>query len=147
MESRVAVSVAAVAVVMATSHPALGAGRAPQHPATAARSQQLALAEGDVPKTTVRVTPLVRLTRGDARGVVTVERHTDNRMLRVIIESENYYSRSDVQLDGEDASRIHAFYWQDLPPGSYRVTVYVYGTSGLRGSTSVGRTDLLSTDR
>jgi hypothetical protein len=41
------------------------------------------------PKLTVRVSPLVRLTRGDARGVVTVPRHADNRMLRVVLESED----------------------------------------------------------
>jgi hypothetical protein len=65
----------------------------------------------------------------------------------VIIESEDYYSRTDVQLDGADAPESHALYWRDLPPGSYRVTVRVYGTAGLRGSTSIGSTDLISTER
>jgi hypothetical protein len=95
-------------------------------------------AAGDAPKLTVRVAPLVHLTRGDTRGVVVVPRHADNRLLRVILESEDYYSRSDIQLDGQDAPQDYPLYWRDLPPGSYSVTIRVYGTAGLRGSTSIG---------
>jgi len=97
-------------------------------------------AAGDTPKLTVRVAPLVRLTRGDAHGVVIVPRHADNRLLRVIIESDDYYSSSDIQLDGEDAPQNHLLYWRDLPPGFYSVTVRVYGTTGLRQSTSIHST-------
>jgi hypothetical protein len=69
---------------------------------------------------------------------VVVPRHADNRLLRVILESEDYYSRSDIQLDGQDAPQDYPLYWRDLPPGSYSVTIRVYGTAGLRGSTSIG---------
>jgi hypothetical protein len=92
----------------------------------------------DDSKVTVRVTPLVRLDRGDARGLVMVPRHSDNRVLRVILESEDYYSRSDIQLDGEEAARSHNLYWRGLPPGIYWVTVEVYGSTGLRDSTYLG---------
>ena len=92
----------------------------------------------EAPKLTVRVTPLVRLTRGDARGLVTVPRHHDNRVLRVILESEDYYSRSDIQLDGEEAAQNHHLYWRNLPHGSYWVTVEVPGSTGLRDSEHVG---------
>jgi hypothetical protein len=138
MTPRTAVSVAAVAltaVTVAMSHPVLGAAR---------DTKQLRTAAVDAPKLTVRVTPLVHLTRGDARGMVSVPRHLDNRVLRVIIESADYYSLSDVQLDGESAPQSHWFYWRDLAPGSYRVTVHVYGTDGLRGSTSIGRAESIS---
>ena len=130
MAPRVAVCIAAVALTMAMSHPAVGAAR-----------------DSDVPKLTVRVTPLMRVTRGDARGVVSVPRHAANRVLRIILESEFYYTRSDVQLDGEDAPQTHAFYWRDLPPGFYRVTVQVYGTDGLRDSTSIGAPASISQER
>jgi len=123
------------------SHAVLGFEPDTHRPASAARPAQLQAAAVDVPRLTVRVTPLVRLTRGDARGVVTVPRHADNRVLRVVLESEDYYTVSDIQLDGEDAPQSHSFYWRDLPPGFYRVTVRVYGTDGLRGSTSIGSTE------
>jgi hypothetical protein len=144
MTPRAAVSVAGVAIIVAFSHPVLGAARDTHRPASATRLTQLPTAAVDVPKLTVRVTPLVRLTRGDARGVVSVPRHVNNRVLRVILESEDYYSLSEVQLDGEDAPQSHSLYWRDLPPGSYRVTVHVYGTDGLRGSTSIGSTESIS---
>jgi hypothetical protein len=126
MTPRAAVSVAVVALIVGMSHPT---------------------AAGEVPKLTVRFTPLVRVTPGEARGVVTVPRHLDNRVLRVILESDDYYSLSAVQLDGEDAPLSHSFSWRDLPPGSYRVTVQVYGTGGLRDSTSIGSTASISQER
>ena len=127
MTTRAAVTLAAVALVVTMS--------------------QSVLSAVDFPKPTIRFTPLVRLTRGDAQGVVTVPRHADNRVLRVILESEDYYSLSEVQLDGVDAPLSHSFHWQSLPSGSYRVTVHVYGTDGLRSSTSTGSTDLISRER
>ena len=92
----------------------------------------------DDSKLTVRVTPLVRMSRGEARGLVMVPRHSDNRVLRVILESEDYYSRSDIQLDGEEAARSHNLHWRSLPPGIYWVTVEVYGSTGLRDSAPSG---------
>ena len=86
---------------------------------------------------TVRVTPLMVLVGSDARGLITVPRHSENRLVRVILESVDYYSSSDVPLDGANAAQNHFFYWRQLPPGSYEVTVEVYGVTGLRESTRV----------
>ena len=89
-------------------------------------------------KLTVRVTPLVVLAPTNARGLVRVPRHADNRLLRVVLESENYYSSSDIELQGADAAQTHLFNWRALPPGSYRVRVEIYGPAGLRDSTQAG---------
>jgi hypothetical protein len=113
----------------------------------ARRDSQPQSAPADHSRLTVRVTPLVRLTRGDARGVVIVPRDADNRVLRVILESEDYYSRSDIQLDGEDAALSYPVSWRDLPPGSYCVTAQVYGRTGMRTSASIGSIDALQKDR
>ena len=115
--------------------------------AVLALTHECVLNAADGPTLTVRVTPLVRLTRGDARGVVTVPRHADNRMLRVVLESENYYTLSEVRLDGEDAAQNHLFYWRDLPSGSYCVTVQIYSATGLRDATSIGNIHALSHER
>jgi hypothetical protein len=143
---RAVVSVAAVALTLGMSDPVFCAAPSPHRPASTQHRAQSQTA-ADLPKLTVRVTPLVRLTQGDARGVVSVPRHAENRMLRVILESDDYYSLSDRQLDGDDAPLSHSFYWRDLAPGSYRVTVYVYGTDGLRSSTSIGSTASISVER
>jgi hypothetical protein len=104
-------------------------------------------AADDVAKLTVRLTPVVRVTRGDARAVVTVPRHADNRVLRVSLESEDYSTVSEVPLEGEDAPVNHLFYWHDLPPGSYSVTVQVYGRIGLRDSISTGNAHVVPRER
>jgi hypothetical protein len=147
MKPRVVMSVVAVALGVEMSSPVFGAPPDGHRPPGATGSAQSRAAGVDAQKLAVRITSLVLLTRGDASGVVTVPRHADNRVLQVTLESEDYYSRSHVQLDGEDAPQSHSFYWRDLPPGSYRVTVHVYGTDGLRGSTSVGSTELMSKER
>ena len=115
--------------------------------ASATGPAQLQTAAVDVPKLTVRVTRLVSLTRGDARGLVSVPPHVNNRVLRVILESEDYYRLSEMSLEGEDAPLSYPLYWRDLPPGSYCVTVQVYGTTGLRSATSIGSTHMSAPDR
>ena len=68
-------------------------------------------------------------------------------MLRVILESEDYYSLSDIQLDGEYAALSYPLSWRDLPPGSYCVTVQVYGPTGMRTSTSIGSIHAMQRDQ
>lgn len=96
---------------------------------------------------TIRATPLVLLNRGEARALVMVPRHADNRVLRVILESDDYYSLSEIQLDGEDAALSYPISWRDLPPGSYSVTVQVYGPTGMRTSTSIGNIHAIQKDQ
>ena len=86
---------------------------------------------------TVRITPLVRLTRSDARSVVTVRRPVDNRILRVVFESEDCYTLGKVPLDVEDAALNHLFYWRDMPSGSYGVTAQVYSRTDLARNSSL----------
>jgi hypothetical protein len=115
--------------------------------ARAKRDSRSQGAPADDSRLTVRATALVLLTRGEARALVMVPRHADNRVLRVILESEDYYSVSDIQLDGEDAALSYPISWRDLPPGSYCVTVQVYGPTGMRTSTSTGSIHAFQKDR
>jgi hypothetical protein len=125
----------------------LNAARDATWEARANRDSQSQSTPVDRSTLTVRVIPLIRLTRGDARGVVIVPRHGDNRVLRIILESEDYYSLSDITLDGEDAALSYPVSWQDLPPGSYCVTVQVYGPTGMRTSTSIGSLHAIQKDQ
>jgi hypothetical protein len=90
LKSRIALGAVTVVVVTVTSGSMLHAARNVDRAASATHHTQPV----DAPKLSVRVTPLVRLTRGEARGVATVPRHADNRVLRVILESEDYSSLS-----------------------------------------------------
>jgi hypothetical protein len=146
MKSGVAgTTIVVVALAAATSDRTLHAATADHGSANPSQSTWAQTAPADPPKLAVRVDPLIRLSRGDARGLVTVPRHADNRMLRVILESEDYFRLSEIALEGEDAPQNHLLYWRDVPPGSYHVTVQVFATTGLRASTSIGSTQPIGT--
>ena len=145
-QARITVIVGGVVAAL-TCGSTLNAASDATREARANRGSQSQRAPADDSRLTVRVTGLVLLARGEARGLVMVPRHADNRVLRVILESEDYYSVSDIQLDGEDAALSYPISWRDLPPGSYCVTVQVYGPTGMRTSTSTGSIHAMEKDR
>ncbi len=87
------------------------------YPVTMRLSSRLAFAPAVV-RSTVRVTP-----------------HPDNRLLRLTLDSPDYYRSSDVQLDGASAASAHFFNWTSLPAGSYSVVATVFGPDGPRAQT------------
>ena len=87
MKARMTVIVSG-AVAALTCGSTLNAARDATGEARADRDPQSQSAPVNRFKLTVCVTPLVHLTRGNARGVVVVPRHADSRLLRVIIEED-----------------------------------------------------------
>ena|SRR5437867_7484253 len=68
----------------------------------------------------------------DMRALVQVEKNSINRLLRIVVDSENYYRSSDVPLDGEQSAVSHFFTLNNLPAGSYAFLAIVYDRSGER---------------
>jgi hypothetical protein len=66
------------------------------------------------------------------RSTVFVEKHPDNRILRVSVDGENFYRSSDIPLEGTEAPRTHEVLWRDLPAGEYQVSTVLYGSTGTR---------------
>ena len=64
--------------------------------------------------------------------LIRVSPHPDNRVLRVVIDGEQFTRSSDTQLDGAAAAKNHFFTWQSLPPGTYSIVATVYGPLGVR---------------
>ena len=77
---------------------------------------------------TVRVMPQI----GRARAFITVRKHEENRVLRVVIDGPRRYQSSDIPLDGGNARESHNFVWQSLPAGDYTLLVAIYATTGTR---------------
>jgi hypothetical protein len=67
----------------------------------------------------------------------TIERDARNRALIVAADSEEFSSRSAIQLDGDNDARLHQFWLKGLPQGHYIVTAQVDGTDGPLGVTRV----------
>ena len=65
---------------------------------------------------------------------VTVEPSADNRMLQIVAESNSFYRRSEVQIDGEHAAPLNVFEFRNLPTGLYQVTSVLIGPHGQRAA-------------
>ena len=81
---------------------------------------------------TVRVTPAFAIEGSPVQAMVRVARHAENRLLRITVDSENYFRSSDVELDGENAAITHYLPMNSLPAGEYAFLAVVYGPSGER---------------
>ena len=80
----------------------------------------------------VRVSSRFAVAQETVRSLVRVAPHPDNRLLRVAIDSPDFFRSSDVPLEGALAARNHFFAWKSLPPGSYELVVVVIGADGPR---------------
>ena len=60
--------------------------------------------------------------------------NTENRTLRVEIESEDYFRSSEIQLDGATAPMSHFIDWKQMPPGMYAMTATLIGPEGTRAT-------------
>jgi hypothetical protein len=59
-----------------------------------------------------------------------LERSQNNRSIRVVAESDLFYSSSTISLDGEHAPRINTVRLAQLPAGLYIASVSVTGVGG-----------------
>ena len=85
--------------------------------------------EGEV---TVRLPAVMSHADSMVRAFIFIPRDADNRMLRVTLDSGEFYRSSDVPLEGDHAPQSHTLVWHKLPPGTYDVTVQLVGTMRIR---------------
>ena len=81
---------------------------------------------------TVRVSPAFAIEGSPVQAMVRVVPNSDNRLLRIMVDSENYFRSSDVELNGDDAATTHYLALNSLPAGEYSFFAVVYGTHGER---------------
>jgi len=84
------------------------------------------------PPVTVQVTPNASMAPATVRVTVTVEPDERNRGLMVEADSLNFYSSSEVTLEGTGSSRVKRFEFKNLPPGEYEVRATVQRNDGGR---------------
>ena len=72
---------------------------------------------------------------GDLQVQVLMTRDPENRYIAVTAESENYYSSSVQELEGESAPAVKVVWFRSLPSGVYQVTGAVFDAKGkMKGS-------------
>jgi hypothetical protein len=84
------------------------------------------------PALELRLATRFAMAPASVQTLVKISPHAENRLLRVLIDGEQYARSSDTQLDGADAARHYFFTWQSLPPGTYSIVATVYGLLGVR---------------
>jgi hypothetical protein len=78
----------------------------------------------------VRVSPALAHAPADLFIYVSVARRSDNRILRVTAESEDFFRSSETQLDGEYSARVTVVRFRELPPGGYEIRAELIVSNG-----------------
>jgi len=92
----------------------------------------------------IRVTPATSFEPADVSVQVAVERHADNRLLTIVVDSGGFYWSSERQLEGQDGPYLSVFNCRELPAGEYAVRVSVVGPNGRVRGTAVNRIVVMS---
>ncbi len=84
----------------------------------------------------MKVSPIVAREPAILTVRVSVEAAADNRILRVTAESADFYTSSEVSLDGRNSRPLTVFEFRNLPKGLYEVTGVLVGAQGQRATVS-----------
>ncbi len=84
----------------------------------------------------MQVSPAVSRAPAVLTVKVTIEASADNRFLQVVAESPDFYTSSQVPIDGRNTPPLNVVEFRNLPTGLYQVTSVLVGTRGPRGTAS-----------
>jgi hypothetical protein len=73
---------------------------------------------------------------------VFVEPDSANRALEMFAESENFFSKSRLQLDGDRSARSHTFDYRDLPAGNYDFRAVLVDQNGDPGAIATAKVSI-----
>ena len=83
-------------------------------------------------KLQLQVTPAVSMAPASVIVRAIVEHDADNRSLEIVADSEGFYRRSVVDLDGAQAPKVNELRLVDVPGGEYDITATLYDDHGVR---------------
>jgi hypothetical protein len=84
----------------------------------------------------MKLTPPAAVAPASLTVRTTIESSPDNRFLRVVLNSGDYFRSSEIELDGEHARRIEDWAFKGLPAGRYEITATLMSASGPRATAS-----------
>lgn len=90
----------------------------------------VALPAGAGDKLAMRVSPAFSYEPANLTIQLSIEPDLDNRAIRVIAESAEFYRSSEIELDGDRAPRTSVFRYRSVPAGDYEVRSVLLGTRG-----------------
>jgi hypothetical protein len=78
----------------------------------------------------IRLSTIAAFAPANLNVWVTVEADPDNRAIRVIAESPDFYRSSERPIEGVRAGRTNAFEFRNLPSGMYVVSAVLVDCNG-----------------
>jgi hypothetical protein len=81
-------------------------------------------------KLQLQISPTVSMAPAYVVVRVTVEHDADNRTLEIVADSDAFYRRSVVDLDGDHAPKVNELKLIGIPGGQYEVTATLYDSHG-----------------
>jgi hypothetical protein len=85
---------------------------------------------GAEPPILLRVTPKIALAPANVEIRATFTRHPDNRKISIIAESQDYYRRSEIDLEGSATPQTYVIQYRDLPEGQYQIVAVLETADG-----------------
>ena len=85
----------------------------------------------------MRVFPAVQRAPAALTVQITITASDDNRLLRVVAESPNFYRASEITIDGQNAAPLNVFRFRDLPTGLYEITGVLIDAHGQQSTAAL----------
>jgi hypothetical protein len=92
----------------------------------------------------IAVSPMHSFAPSLMRIRVRVEPNAANRMLQIIVDSEDFYRRTDMQLDGDQSAAMTQMELRSLPGGEYEVRAVVIDVAGHARASAVAHASVFS---
>jgi hypothetical protein len=92
----------------------------------------------------IRVNPSVSIAPTMLAISVRVAPQAENRALEVVVDSDDFYRLSRVQLDGDRAPVVNSMKIDSVPAGDYEVTAAVIGADGKRAALARAHVEVMS---
>lgn len=80
----------------------------------------------------LQLTPSISVAPASVIVRAIVEHDAENRQLEIVADSENFYRRTVVDLDGDHAPKVNELRLLSIPGGEYEVTATLYDSRGAR---------------
>src|SRR5438093_505714 len=80
------------------------------------------------------VSPHIAFAPSDVIVTVRLSPDASDRLLRVQIDSGEFYRSSDWTIDGAESPKVYRVAWKDIPDGEYEVRAQVGNALGVRAT-------------
>jgi len=74
-----------------------------------------------------------------------IEPDVSNRAIEIVIDSEDFYRSTTIELEGDQAPRSSVFEFRGVPGGTYQVSARLVGTNGTSRGLVRRQIDVLAT--